>query len=230
MGVLYKKKKYKLQGGSKLLEDDALVKQDATQEVVQPKQMVTGEPKKMTRQELMDTGLVNNLVFSVKESPEMMANLDRIAPKRFSMKYVDYDKHDDAIMAAATELEELGEEIDPNVIKAIMITENSDLVPKKNKLGYEGFPQTKSYIVDSINKRYGTKFTMKDMYDPKESAKFIHYYLKDVNRSMYVNDIADTVAAYNWGIGNLIKMKRGERSMPKETSDYIQIIKTLLNK
>ena len=107
--------------------------------------------------------------------------------------------------------------------------------PTKNSLGYEGFPQTKEHIINGwkdkkgtfhpgINQKFGTDFTLEQMYDAEKAAEFIHYYMKTVARSDYVDDLKDMIIAYNWGVGNLAKYKRGEKELPQQSSDYVKMV------
>jgi hypothetical protein len=106
--------------------------------------------------------------------------------------------------------------------------------PVKNILGFEGFPQTKIEYINGwtdkkgkfhpgINQKYGTNFTMADMYDAGKSAQFIHYYLKSLGRSKHINTPEDMLIAYNWGMGNLYKYKKGEKKLPKQSEDYVDM-------
>ena len=163
----------------------------------------------------------------IKTTPSMIMSLNRVAPGRFSLKYKDtYDKYDKDILEAVKELRAAGEDPDPNIIKSIMLIETG-MNPRKNSLGYEGFPQTKKRIVDYINSVNGTHFTMEDMYNAKEAAKFIYYYLKTLSKSKHISNTEDLLIAYNWGIGNLSKYKKGEKELPDESKDYVALFNTL---
>jgi len=274
MAILYKRKKYKLQGGGFLKTTEALkfkvkdapslkledyilnpksnkkesvkdysdvggsykenvpgisnftYEQDATKVQQEPRLKAERGPN-LTEKEAKETGLISP-VFSLQNNPELVEQLNKVAPGRFSREVTSYyDQYDDQILSAVNELRAEGEVVDPNVIKSVMLIETG-MMPRRNKLGYEGFPQTKAYVVEGINNKYGTKFTMDDMYNPKKASKFIHYYLKDVNDSMYVNNLMDSLTAYNWGVGNLKKLKRGERTLPEETSTYLRLANILL--
>ena len=154
-------------------------------------------------------------------------SVNRIKPGRLdSTKIAHYDQYDNDILRAVENLEAKGEDPNQNLIKAIMLIETG-MNPIKNSLGYEGFPQTKDHIIQSINKRNRTNFSMKDMYDAEKSAEFIHYYLKTASKSDYVNNIEDLIIAYNWGIGNLKKYKHGEKDLPNQTADYIKMVASM---
>ena len=65
---------------------------------------------------------------------------------------------------------------------------------------------------------------MKDMYDPQKAAEFMHYYMKAVSGSKYVQDLKDLIIAYNWGVGNLRAYKEGRKDLPKESADYYAMV------
>ena len=172
----------------------------------------------------------------LQATPEFIESINKIKPGRLDTANIErYNQFDDAILKAAANLEAKGEDPNQDLIKAIMIIETG-MNPTKNKLGFEGFPQTKEHIINGweddstgvfhpgINQRYGTNFTMKDMYDAEKAAEFIHYYLKTVAKSKHVNDLQDMIIAYNWGIGNLGAYKRGEKKLPDQSKDYVKMI------
>jgi hypothetical protein len=161
--------------------------------------------------------------------------VNNVKPGRLnSTKINRYDKYDDEILIALEKLKLKGESPNPNFIKTIMLIETG-MKPLKNHLGFEGFPQTKEYILNGwidknnnhhigINQKYGTNFTIKDMYDAGKSAQFIHYYLKSLKESKFIKTPEDMLIAYNWGIGNLVKYKTGDiKKLPNQTIDYINM-------
>ena len=164
--------------------------------------------------------------------------INLIKPGRLDTAKIDhYDQYDNEILAAVKQLEAKGEDPNADLIKSIMLIETG-MTPVKNNLGYEGFPQTKERIINGwtdkkgkfhpgINQKHGTNFTMKDMYHPGKAAEFIHYYLKSTSKSSYVNDLKDLIIAYNWGVGNLGKYKKGEKELPQQTADYIKMVDTM---
>lgn len=162
-------------------------------------------------------------IFSAADSGFIDA-VNNIKPGRLdTAKISQYDQFDDSILAAVDSLKSKGEDANPNLIKAIMLIETG-MKPTKNHLGFEGFPQTKQKYIDGINRRYGLNFTLEDMYDPERAAEFIHYYTKALFRSQHVNTVQDLITAYNWGVGNLAKFKRGDKDLPLETSEYIDMM------
>jgi hypothetical protein len=157
-------------------------------------------------------------------SPGFIEAVNKVIPYRLdSAKVYYYDRYDEDILKAADKLMKKGEEPNADLIKAIMLIETG-MTPVKNELNYEGFPQTKQHIIDDVNNKNGTSFTMEDMYDAEKSAEFIHYYIKTISRSQHVNTLDDLVIAYNWGLGNLKKYKNGELVLPEQTEDYIAML------
>lgn len=153
--------------------------------------------------------------------------VNEIKPGRLNTANIDrYNQYDDNILRAVDNLKAKGEKPDADLLKAIMIIETG-MNPVKNKWGFEGFPQTKIHTIESINQRNGTAFTMNDMYDAEKAAEFIHYYLKTVQKSMHVNSLEDMIIAYNWGIGNLGKYKRGEKKLAQQPKDYVNMLNVM---
>ena len=166
---------------------------------------------------------------SIKNNPNVIDSLNRINRNRFSPDRLDfYDQYDSAIAEGITELIAAGEKPNLKLIKAIMMVETG-MRPVKNRLGYEGFPQTNQDGIDWVNDRLDKNFTLEDLYDAKESAKFIHYFTQLIGKFDHINNIADTVAAYNWGPQNVKRLKKGIKKLPKETKDYINLVSALLN-
>jgi hypothetical protein len=159
--------------------------------------------------------------------PSLINEINKIKPEFLTInKYEQYDKYDEDIIDAVKELKEKGESPNANFIKTIMLIETG-MKPVKNTKGYEGFPQTKIHIIKSVNNKNGTNFTLKDMYDAKKSAQFIHYYTKGLKEYELVKNDKDLIIAYNWGIGNLKKYKEGTKELPKQSKDYINMIKVM---
>lgn len=173
---------------------------------------------------------IPNDIEILKITPEIVDSLNAAQPERFSYEKIDrYNRYDEDIIQAAKDLRMRGENPDPNLIKSVMLIETG-MNPTKNYLGFEGFPQTKEIYINSINKKFHTNFTLEDMYDPYESAKFIHYFLKALKKSRHVNNDADMIISYNWGVGNLSKYKAGEiEEIPNQSIDYVKMIEIIKN-
>lgn len=167
--------------------------------------------------------VINPKIFASQEN--LINEINKIKPALLSLaKITHYDRYDDQILAATENLKAIGENPNPDLLKSIMMIETG-MNPRKNRLGYEGFPQTKKHIIQSINKRNGTDFTMADMYNIQKSTEFIHYYLKTINKSKYVTNLEEMIIAYNWGLGNLGEYKNGHKELPNQSKDYVQMIK-----
>ena len=171
-------------------------------------------------------------------TPGLIDDVNSIKPGRLdSTKIAQYDQYDKEILDALDELKKKGENPDPNLIKVIMVIETG-MNPVKNSLGFEGFPQTKNHIINGwtdkegkfhpgINQKHGTNFTMDDMYKPGKSAQFIYYYLKSLLRSDNVETTPDLLVAYNWGVGNLGKYKKGKKDLPDQSADYVSMFNAM---
>lgn len=167
----------------------------------------------------------NENIFKV--SNNFISDLNTIIPGRFSKEKIErYNKYDDQIIKASEDLKKKGHNVNPNIIKAIMLIETG-MNPVKNYLGYEGFPQTKEKIINYINKKYGTNFTLSDMYDPYKASQFIHFYIKNIQKHKFINSLEDIVIAYNWGSGNLQKYKKGEKDLPDQSKKYVKMINAM---
>lgn len=233
MGILYKKK-HKLQKGKIIPYAQDATRVETTKRIIPE----GNKPEKpLTEDFALESNLIEPNVLSISNNPNLIDKLNIINPGRFSRDKVDiYDRYDKDIHTASRELEKEGEAVDTDLIKTIMMIEtgmepfDSKGNPRTSKTKHAGFPQTKPYIVEWINKKFGTDFEMKDMYKPKEAAKFIHYMIKDLGGYSYINSPEDIVSAYNWGPGNFKKYKYESKEMPKETSNYIKFTNILMNR
>jgi len=168
----------------------------------------------------------------------LITSINSVVPDRLSKEKIPrYDKYDKDILKAVNNLKAKDENPDADLIKAIMIIETG-MHPRKNSLGFEGFPQTKKHIINGwkdkkgvfhpgINQKYDTNFTIEDMYNAEKAAEFIYYYTKSLKKSKYVKTTEDIIIAYNWGVGNLGKYKNGKEKLPKQSKDYVEMIKIL---
>lgn len=213
-----------------VLKTRGIVKQDETLiDMIKPliPQDAAPNPDALSKNDMIKMGLIDG-VFEVDE--DLISKLAGINKNRFTSKYLSrYNSLDDRIEKALHVLRDKGETPNYSLIKAIIMIE-SGMIPRKNRLGFQGYPQTKWKYVKGINKKFGTDFTMKDLYDPERSAQFIHYYMKALEPLSYINDFEDLAASYNMGVGNYKKYLQGKRKMKKETQDYVALAKTMLNK
>jgi len=213
-----------------VMKTKELVKQDETLlDIIKPILPTTPgkNPNELTKNEMLKMDLIDG-VFELDS--DLITQLAGINKNRFTSKYLSrYNKFDDRIESALNNLVKSGERPNMSLIKAIMMIETG-MIPRKNRLGFQGFPQTKWKYVQPINKKFGTNFNMKDLYDPERSAQFIHFYLKALEPISYVNNVEDYAASYNWGVGNYKKYLEGKKEMPEETKEYINLAKTMMNK
>ena len=159
--------------------------------------------------------------------PGFIESINKIQTGRLDSAYIDrYDQYDSEILRAVDSLKTAGEDADADFIKSIMIIETG-MNPVKNHLGFEGFPQTKQWLIDAVNERYGTNFTLKGMYDAYEASQFIHYFTKMIEKNGNVNSLEDVIIAYNWGTGNLGKWKRGEKKLPAQSANYVKMLNAM---
>jgi len=187
---------------------------------------------KEEREEMIHMGTpapLETLPFKTYGNLDLISKLNQIHPNRFSPENVGiYDYYDSEITKAMRKLRLHGEKVNPKLVKAIMLVETG-MKPRINRKGYFGFPQTRKSIISYINNKYNKHFTTSDMYDAEKASEFIHYYLKDVANSSLVNNYKDAIIAYNWGLGNLRKYKKGEASLPEETQEYVKLVDTIMN-
>jgi hypothetical protein len=210
--------------GNSTLPKEELAKNPAITALAN-KDKISREDINNTLKEVTVTAKVKPAVFEVTKP--LIRALDKVMPGRlYPSKMPRYNQYDADILEAVKELETAGEKPNINMIKAIMLIETG-MNPKVNHLGFEGFPQTKEHIVKAVNKRNKTKFYMKDMYNAKQSAKYIHYYVKTIKKSKYVKTSDDIIIAYNWGIGNLGAYKNGEKTLPSESKNYVAMMNIL---
>lgn len=198
---------------SNLAKKEDISKEDITYTVDYLDFLTVEEKKEIVQIVQIDTNIINKV--------------NKIKPGFLTKNDMEiYNQHDKDIISALKGLENKGETPDYNMVKTIMLIETG-MKPRKNSSGFEGFPQTKKKWINWINDKYKTDFTMDDMYNPHESAKFIHYYIKALNKSKFVNDSSDVVIAYNWGTTNLIKYKQGSKKLPKESKDYVSMLNVI---
>jgi hypothetical protein len=162
-------------------------------------------------------------LFRVNE--KMVEDLNKVTPNRFSSSFLKRYNHYDENMEKQREALDIGG-TRANLIKSIMLKETG-MSPRRNSKGYEGFPQINKYNLDTLNRKYGKDFSMEDTYDFDKSVEIINTYLEDVKRSEHVNSDEEVLIAYNWGLGNLKKYKKGEKELPKETEDYLKLFKII---
>lgn len=89
-----------------------------------------------------------------------------------------------------------------------------------------GLCQIMPITLQEYNQRNNTKLVLEDLFNAEISKMISNwYYNKIIPEYFRAYKIQDTIenrlVAYNWGVGNLRKYLRGEKTLPKETRDYI---------
>lgn len=98
--------------------------------------------------------------------------------------------------------------------------------------GATGLGQITSFALEDFNKRNKEKYTMEDMFDPQRNMRVSYWYLTERIPQMLSHygipvTLDNVLASYNWGVGNL--KNKGLSEAPKETTSYIETIKSILN-
>ena len=68
---------------------------------------------------------------------------------------------------------------------------------------------------------------LEDPFDPIASVDAAGKYMAKLLKR-YDGDVPTALAAYNWGMGNVGKYKKGTKDMPKETRDYVGVVTTFV--
>lgn len=76
------------------------------------------------------------------------------------------------------------------------------------------------------------KYTTKQLYDPQINMRIGYWYVNDrIPKMLKAYELPDTsiidttnliLMCYNWGIGNVLKYKKGIANVPCETKNYIK--------
>ncbi|KJU84224.1 Lytic transglycosylase-like, catalytic domain protein [Candidatus Magnetobacterium bavaricum] len=99
--------------------------------------------------------------------------------------------------------------VNPSLIKAVIIAESNGDPKAQSYAGARGLMQ----LMPSTAAGLGVK----DSFDPKQNIMGGTRYLRQL-LDRYNGDVRLTLAAYNWGMGNL---ERAPHKMPSETRNYI---------
>ena len=115
----------------------------------------------------------------------------------------------------------------------IVIESGGNPLAYNKKSGAVGICQITQACLDDYNYYHQKKIKLEDLYDSKLNKQVAEWYLnKRIPTMLDYYAIEDTVEnrliAYDWGIGNLRKYKKGKiKELPKETKDYIEKYKAL---
>jgi hypothetical protein len=105
-------------------------------------------------------------------------------------------------------------EVDPKIIRSIIKAESDFDANATSSKGAMGLMQ----LMPETAKELGVK----DCYNPVENVMAGTRYLKSL-LDRYEGNVELTLAAYNWGMGNV---ERHPEKLPKETREYIARVKT----
>lgn len=108
--------------------------------------------------------------------------------------------------------------VDPQLMKAIMLAESGGDPSAKSPKGASGIMQ----FMPATAALYGVNPNDANVQDDFAGAAQM---ISDLNK-ITGGDLDKTLAAYNWGIGNV--QKQGMGAMPKETVDYLKKVKGLM--
>lgn len=126
-------------------------------------------------------------------------------------------------------------DIDSNLLNALIQVESSNnpqaFNPNSKARGLTQItPIAWEDLVMHYPQVYGNLNYEQDVFKPEIAKRAGTDYLNVIQKYLKAYNIPTTLdnvlAAYNWGVGNLKKL--GMEKAPKETRDYIQKIKTLM--
>jgi soluble lytic murein transglycosylase len=119
--------------------------------------------------------------------------------------------------------------IDTNRIISIESSGNPRAVSFRGAKYGRGLMQISEVCLQEYNERAGHIFTFypEDLFDPKINVMIGEWYInKMVPKYLRHYGIEDTIdnrlICYNFGIGNLLKYRRGEVALPRETINYVR--------
>jgi soluble lytic murein transglycosylase-like protein len=99
--------------------------------------------------------------------------------------------------------------VDPNLIKAVISVESNGNPRALSPAGAQGLMQ--------LMPKTAAELGVTDPFDPVQNIRAGTRYLSQL-QNRYQGDLKLTLAAYNWGMGNL---ERKPDALPRETRNYI---------
>lgn len=137
------------------------------------------------------------------------------APFQTKISTSEYNQYNDIILKYARQYD-----VNPNLVKAIIKQESRFDPNAGSKVGAKGLMQ----LMPNTAKGEGLtveKNGKDDRINPELNIKAGVKVLSDLLKH-YNGDLEKTLAAYNWGIGNVDK--KGFENRPKETREYIPLV------
>lgn len=110
-------------------------------------------------------------------------------------------------------------EVDMGAIAQIESSNNPNAVSFRGAKYGRGLYQISEVCLKHYNTSNKADIRPVELFNPSINGKVANWYfewLRGLNLSDY-----EAIIAYNWGIGNFWKYKRGEKSLPKETLNYL---------
>ena len=92
-----------------------------------------------------------------------------------------------------------------------------------------GLYQISQMCLEDFNKMFGTVYTPQDLFNPQINEEISRWYFTRIEELLLYFEIpvsrSHLIAAYNWGIGNVVRWYREGaliESLPQETRNYIE--------
>ena len=105
--------------------------------------------------------------------------------------------------------------VDANLVRAVIRTESGDNPAAVSPVGAQGLMQ----LMPATSRELGVT----NPFDPEQNVMAGTRYLRQL-LDRYDGDIDRTLAAYNWGMGNV--ERQGMERMPEETRNYLARVKS----